>query len=174
MARRFRPHHPGASSLPTGGFDAPLSMKPESPPTSTQGPEAFVALINATCELVGVAPADTWLDVGANGYLCATFQIDGIGCIVSHRPTDPDALFIHCVFGPVPVVRGAEALLALLQLNLALHGERSPVFGADTEHNLLLCADRRLHDLHASHLAQILESQATQALAWRKVWLPHE
>ncbi len=149
-------------------------MQRESPPTSPQSSAAFVSLINATCELVSVAPADTWLDVGAHGYLCATFQIDGIGCIVSHRPTDPDLLLIHCVFGPVPEARSTEALLALLQLNLALHGGHSPFFAADTERNLLLCVDKRLHDLHAAHLAQILENLATQALAWREVWLPHE
>lgn len=146
-------------------------MKHESPP---QGPDAFASLINATCERVGVAPAQTWLNpLDTKNYQCATFQVDGIECIVSHRSTDPDAVFIHCVFGPVPEVRSADALLALLQLNLTLYGGGSPSFGADTERNLLLCMEERLQDMRAEALAQRLENLAMQAIGWRKAWLTH-
>jgi hypothetical protein len=135
------------------------------------GSRAFDALIHATCDLVGVPLTDAWLDLGTSDYRCATFQIEGVACIVSHRSTHPSALFIHCVFGPVPGQRSTEALLALLQLNLAMQGERSPVFGADPERNLLLCVEKRLSDLGATQLAQSLEHLATQAVAWREVWL---
>ncbi|MGQ3115119.1 MAG: CesT family type III secretion system chaperone [Hydrogenophaga sp.] len=148
-------------------------MKLESPPATPQGPDAFGPLINATCELVGVAPATAWLDLPMKDYRCATFQVDGVECLVSHRSIDPEALFIHCVFGPVPEVRSADVLLALLQLNLTLYGGGSPTFGADTERNLLLCMEERLQDMRAEDLAQRLENLATQAMGWRKVWLAH-
>lgn len=149
----------------------PVTMKRESPPTTPQGPDAFAPLINATCELVGVAPATVWLNLDIKNHRCATFQVDGVECIVSHRSIDPDALFIHCVFGPVPEARSTDALLALLQLNMAMYGGGSPTFGADTEGHLLLCVEECVQDLHAEDLAQRLEQLATQALGWRKVWL---
>lgn len=146
-------------------------MTQDSTSAATSGSRAFDVLIHATCDFAGVPPAETWLDLDTNDYRCASFQIDGVACIVSHRSTHPTALFIHCVFGPIPEQRSTEALLALLQLNLALHGERSPVFGADPDRNLLLCVEKRLPDLTAEQLAQSLEHLAMQALAWREVWL---
>lgn len=149
-------------------------MNLESPPATPQGPDAFGPLINATCELVGVAPATAWLDLPMKDYRCATFRVDGVECLVSHRSIAPGALFIHCVFGRVPEARSADALLALLQLNLTLYGGGSPSFGADTERNLLLCMEKRVQGLQAAALAQTLEDLAMQAIAWRKVWLAHE
>lgn len=148
-------------------------MKLESPVAASPGPDAFGPLIDATCELAGVAPADAWLDLGVKHYRSATFVVDGVECIVSHRLMDPDALFIHCVFGPVPEARSTDALLALMQLNVTLFGNRSPVFGADTERNLLLCVEHRVQDLRAADLARTLENLATQAIGWRKVWGSH-
>lgn len=152
----------------------PVTMERKSPPTTPQGPDAFAPLVNATCELVGVAPAHAWLNLNDPNHRCATFHVDGVECIVSHRSTAPDALFIHCVFGPVPEARSTDALLALLQLNLALYGGGAPAFGADAQRNLLLCLQERVQDLHATALAQTLENLAMQAIAWKKVWCSHE
>ncbi len=148
-------------------------MKHESPPLPPQGRDAFATLINATCERVGVAPAHAWLNLNVKNHQFATFHVDGVECIVSHRSIDPDALFIHCVFGQVPEARSAEALLALLQLNMAMYGGGSPTFGADTERNLLLCVEERLQDMRGEDLAQRLENLAMQAIGWRKAWLTH-
>lgn len=137
-------------------------------------PDIFSALINETCELVGVPPASVWLDSTPKGCQIASFKVEEIECTLSHRLIAADRLFFHCRFGPLPDARCFDAMLALLQLNLIMYGGNSPAFAVDPERNVLLCMELKLEELDAATLVQTLESLVVQAMGWRKVWLQDE
>lgn len=138
------------------------------------GTDLFTPLIDAVCASVDIAPASVWLDTPTRDARIATFQIEGIECVLSHRSPHPDTVFVHCIFGRCPDVRRVEALQALLQLNLLMYTGRSPAFAMDAEQQLMLCLEFPLQLLDAQALVHTLENLATQAMAWRKVWLAHE
>lgn len=134
----------------------------------------FGALINETCEQVGVPPASVWLDSTPRGCQIASFKVEEIECTLSHRSITVDRLFLHCKFGPLPDARCSDAMLALLQLNLIMYGGNSPAFAVDPERNVLLCMEMKLEGLDAATLVQTLESLVMQAMGWRKVWLQND
>lgn len=136
--------------------------------------DAFGHLIDTTCDRVGVAPAAVWAHSVPGGCRVATFRVMDTECVLSHRPIMADSLFIHCGFGPLPVARTADALVALLQLNLVMYTGHSPAFAMDPERNVLLCMELHLPQTDAGALVQTLENLAVQALGWREAWLGHE
>lgn len=136
--------------------------------------DVFGPLIEATCEMVDVPPATVWAESAPAGCRVATFRVMDTECVLSHRSVMADRLFIHCGFGPMPVARTADALMALLQLNLVMYMGNSPAFAMDPDRNVLLCMELRLAELDASTLVQTLEDLAVQASGWRKAWLDHE
>lgn len=141
---------------------------------TVESPGIFGALINETCEQVGVSPASVWLDATPQGCQIASFKVEEIECTLSHRLITLDRLFLHCKFGPLPDARCADAMLALLQLNLIMYSGNSPTFAVDPERNVLLCMELKLEGLDAAALVQTLESLVVQAMGWRKVWLQNE
>ena len=136
--------------------------------------DVFGPLIEATCDLVDVAPASVWAGSAPMGCRVATFRVMDTECVLSHRLITADRLFIHCGFGPMPCARTSDALAALLQLNLVMYTGNSPVFAMDPERHILLCMELRLEDMDAHTLVQTLENLAVQANGWRKAWLGHE
>lgn len=136
--------------------------------------DLFGALIEETCEMVGVPPASVWLGAAPQGCRIATFRVMDTECVLSQQSTRADRLFVHCGFGPMPMARTSDALVALLQLNLVMYGGNSPAFAMDPERNVLLCMELRLEELDAHTLVQTLESLVVQAMGWRKVWLLNE
>jgi len=136
--------------------------------------DVFGLLIDDLCDKVGVPPASVWIDAAPQGCRIATFRVMDIECVVSHQSIKADRLFIHGNFGPMPVARAVDALVALLQLNLVMYCGSSPAFAMDPERNVLLCMELGLEELDADTLAQALESVVMQAMGWRKVWLQNE
>lgn len=136
--------------------------------------DVFGPLIEATCERVDVAPASVWADAAPASCRVATFRVMDIECVLSHRSIMADRLFIHCAFGPMPTVRTADALVALLQLNLVMYTGNSPAFAMDPDRHVLLCMELRLEALNADILVETLEDLALQASGWRKAWLGNE
>lgn len=136
--------------------------------------DIFGPLIEETCEMVGVPPASVWQGAAPQGCRIATFRVMDTECVLSHRLIMADRLFIHCGFGPMPVARTTDALVALLQLNLVMYGGNSPAFAMDTERNVLLCMELSLEAMGVNTLVQTLENLAMQASGWRKAWLAHE
>lgn len=159
--------------MPASHSDAQMEHRerPRASGSPSGDVDRFGHLIAETCRLTGVSPVSVWLDRVPAGLRVATFRVSDIECTLSHRADSHEHISVHCVFGVLHGARRADGMLALLQMNLAMHGSFSSTFAMDPEHHVVLCMSLPLQDLQADALMHILENLAMQALGWRKAWL---
>jgi hypothetical protein len=124
--------------------------------------EKYCAMIDHLCEVLGVKDSKSRYDA-------CHVEVNDVAFTVTYREqVDPDNVTIYCDFGEPPPELREGALLRVLETNVNLYCNNSPVFGINPEtRHVILMIPAPISKLGIGSLVGIMVNVGSYVKLWR-------